>query len=193
MSRAPITERSMFGGYAPPLRLMSGAERRRWWLGHWRLAVPAVSSLFLLLFMTMPLPLPLPIFPELGLIAIFVWATFQPSLMPPWAAFLIGLVADLLFAQPLGVNATLFALIAGFVRWFEVRYGHHAHIFDWALALALVAGFEIGSWLLMDLGGQPTALAPLGWQWLTSLLAYPAVSALCGRLQRTILAADGGR
>ena len=172
---------------APPLRLMNADERRRWWLSHWRLAVPALSSLFLLLMMTLPLPLPLPLFPELGLMAIFVWATFQPRLMPPWVAFLIGLVADLLFAQPLGVNATLFALIAGFVRWFEQRYGNHAHGFDWALAMALVAGFELGSWLLMDIAGQPMTLAPLGWQWLTSLLAYPGVTAFCGQIQRRTL------
>lgn len=178
-------------GSAPPLRLMSPAERRRWWLGHWRLAVPALTSLALLLLMTMPLPLPLPVFPELGLIGVFVWATFQPRLMPPWVAFLIGLAADLMFAQPLGVNATLFACVAGFVRWFELRYGHHAHGFDWAMALALVAVFELGSWALMDLAGQPMALAPLGWQWLTSVLAYPVVAALIGRIQRRVLGAGG--
>jgi len=172
----------------PPLRLMDPAERRQWWFSHWRLAVPALTSLFLLLLMTAPLPLPLPVFPELGLLGIFVWATFQPRLMPPWVAFLIGLVADLLFAQPLGVNATLFALAAGFVRVFERRYGHHAHGFDWAMAVAVVAGFELGSWALMDLAGQPMALGPLGWQWLTSLLAYPVVTALCGRIQRRALA-----
>jgi rod shape-determining protein MreD len=173
----------------PPMRLMDADERRRWWLGHWRLAVPALTCLGLLLLMTMPLASAVPLFPELGLLGIFGWATFQPRLMPPWVAFLIGLVADLLFAQPLGVNATLFAVAAGFVRWFEVRYGHHAHGFDWGVAAALVAAFEIGSWLLMDLAGQPIALVSLGWQWLTSLLAYPAVAALCGLVQRRALGA----
>ncbi|WP_439532368.1 rod shape-determining protein MreD [Polymorphobacter sp.] len=166
---------------------MDAAERRRWWLSHWRLAVPALTTLFLLWVMTAPLPLPLPLFPELGVLAIFVWATFQPRLMPPWVAFVLGLVADMLFAQPLGVNATLFALTAGFVRAFERRYGHHAHGFDWAMAVAVVAGFELGSWLLMDLAGRPMALAPLVWQWLTSLLAYPAVAAFCGHAQRRAL------
>jgi rod shape-determining protein MreD len=180
----------MRGTDAPPLRLMNATERRLWWFGHWRLIVPALTSLSLLLLMTAPLPLPLPVFPELGLIAIFVWASFQPRLMQPWIAFLIGLVADMLFAQPLGVNATLFALTAGFVRWFEARYGHHGHNFDWALAVAVVAAFELGSALLMDLAGAPIALAPLGWQWFTSLLAYPPVAALCGAVQRRTLSTD---
>ncbi len=82
-------------------------------LGYWRVAVPALSVLGLLWLMTAPLLLPVPVFPQLGLLGIFVWATFQPGLMPPWLAFLLGIVADLLFAQPIGVNATLFAAHCG--------------------------------------------------------------------------------
>jgi rod shape-determining protein MreD len=172
---------------------MNAAERRRYWWGHWRLGVPAAVTLGLLVVMTAPLMVSVPVFPELGLLSIFVWATFQPRLMAPWAAFLLGLVADLLFAQPLGVNATLFAAAAGFVRMFEARYGHHAHGFDWAVAGGVVMAFELLSWQLQALAGQPIPLAPLGWQVLTSIASYPLVVSLCAWAQRRAFGPEPGQ
>lgn len=174
----------MIGAGAPPLRLMTAAERRRYLLGYWRTLVPALTVLGLLLVMTLPLPTPVPVFPQLGVLGIFVWATFQPGMMPPWAAFLIGLVADLLFAQPLGVNATLFAATAAFVRLFEARYGHHAHYFDWGVASLTIAVFALLTVQLMALAGQPVPLLPMAWQVGTSIIAYPMVAALCAVIQR---------
>jgi rod shape-determining protein MreD len=176
---------------APPWRLMNAAERRRYWWGHWRLAVPFLTTLLLVLAMTAPLLVPVPVFPQVALLGIFVWATFQPGLMPPWAAFVLGVVADLLFAQPLGVNATLFAATAGFIRLFEARYGHHAHGFDWAVAAAVIIAFETATWGLMGMAGRPVPLLPLGWQALTSMVAYPLVVALCARVQRLAFGPGG--
>lgn len=176
---------------APPWRLMNAAERRRYWWGHWRLGVPAATTLLLLFAMTAPLLVPAPIFPQLGILGIFVWSMFQPGLMQPWIAFLLGLVADLLFGQPLGVNGTLFASAALFVRVFEWRYGHHAHGFDWGVASALIVAFELLTWQLMALAGKPVPLVPLGWQLLTSIAAYPAVVWLCGRVQRAAFGSNG--
>ncbi|KAB7643905.1 rod shape-determining protein MreD [Polymorphobacter fuscus] len=169
---------------APPLRLMSATERRRYLFGYWRVLVPALVVLGLLFAMTAPLLTPVPVFPQLGLLGIFVWATFQPGLMPPWVAFLLGLVADLLFAQPLGVNATLFATTAGFVRVFESRYGHHAHDFDWGMASLVVTVAAFLGAQLMALAGRPVPLPPLAWQVVTSIIAYPLVVWLCAYVQR---------
>lgn len=177
----------------PLWHLMNAAERRRFWWGHWRLAVPAATTLLLMVMMTAPLVEPLPMFPQLALLGIFIWSTFQPGLMPPWVAFLIGLVADLLFAQPMGVNATLFAGAAIFVRFFETRYGHHAHAFDWKVAGGLIIAFEIMTWQLMALAGSPVPLAPLGWQVLTTVAAYPIVVAFCGMIQRRAFGSEGVR
>lgn len=179
--------------HVPPWRLMNAAERRRYWWGHWRLGVPAATTLGLLLLMTAPLLVPAPVFPQLGLLAVFVWVTFQPVLMPSWAAFVLGLVADLLFAQPLGVNATLFATTAAFVRFFEVRHGRQAHGFDWGVAAGVIVGFELLTWQLMALAGVPVPLAPLGWQVLTSIIAYPAVVWVCGMVQLGAFGSDAER
>ena len=178
---------------APPWRLMNASERRRYWWGHWRLAVPAGTTLLLVLAMTMPLLVPVPVLPQLALLGIFVWSTFQPGLMPPWVGFLIGIVADLLFGQPVGVNATLFAAAAAFVRTFEARYGHHAHGFDWGMAAALSGVFVVMTWQALALAGRPVPLAPLGWQALTSIIAYPLVVALCAFVQRRAFGPEGRR
>ena len=174
---------------APPLRLMSGNERRRFVVGYWRVTIPALTILVMLFVMTAPLLTPVPIFPHLGLLGVFVWATFQPGMMPAWAAFLLGLVADLLFAQPLGVNAVLFAATVVFVRGFETRYGHHGHNFDWAVAGVVVIAFAVLTGPLMALAGRPVPLLPMGWQVVSSILAYPIVVALCAGIQRRAFAA----
>ncbi|MFZ4689590.1 MAG: rod shape-determining protein MreD [Polymorphobacter sp.] len=172
---------------------MNAAERRLYWWGHWRLGVPAATTLLLVLVMTAPLVVPVPVFPQVALLGIFIWATFQPGLMPPWVAFLVGLIADLLFAQPLGLNAALFAAAAAFVRVFEARYGHHTHGFDWGVAAAAIIAFELATWQLMTLAGRPIPLPPLGWQIVTSIVAYPVVVAFCALIQRRAFGADDRR
>jgi rod shape-determining protein MreD len=166
---------------------MNAAERRQFCFGHWRLAVPALTTLLLVFAMTAPLIVSVPVFPHLALLSVFVWATFQRGLMPPWLAFLIGLVADLLFATPLGINATLFALTAAFVRTFEGRYGQHAHGFDWGLATVTIVVFQLLTWQLMALAGRPVPLQPMLWQVVTSIVAYPVVVAICAAVQRRAL------
>lgn len=167
----------------PPWRLMNAAERRRYWFGYWRMAMPAATTLALVVLMTGPLLLPIPVMPQLALLAVFVWSTFLPGLMPPWLAFLIGLVADLLYGQPIGLDATLFALTALFVRLFEARYGHHAHGFDWGVATAVTAAHAVLVWWMMAFAGAPVPFLPQLWQVLTTMAAYPIIVWLCGRLQ----------
>ena len=174
---------------APPLRLMTRSERWRYLFGHWRVLVPSLTVVGLLLAMTLPLLVPVPVFPQLGMLGIFVWATFQPRLMPPWAAFLLGVVADLLFAQPIGVNATLFAGTAAFVRVFEAQYGHHGHEFDWVVASLVIIAFAVLTVQLMRLAGQPVPLLPMAWQVGTSIIAYPAVVYICALVQRRTIGA----
>ena len=165
-------------------RLRSPTDRLRWLVASWRGLVPATSILFLLFLMTAPIVLPWPGLPELGLLGVFVWATFQPGLMPPWVAFVLGLVADLLFGLPFGVEAMLFALTALFVRVFESRFGRHRFGFDWMI-LALVAVLNAGlGCLLLGFAGVDTPLRPLMIQAATTTATYPLVVLFCARLQR---------
>lgn len=165
-------------------RLRSPADRLRRVLAAWRMLVPATSVLFLLFVMTVPIVLPWPALPQLGLLGVFVWATFQPGLMPPWVAFSLGLVADLLFGLPFGVEATLFALTALFVLVFESRFGHHRFGFDWMVAGLVALAHGLFAWVFLGWAGVDGPVGPLLMQAATTTAAYPLVAMLCARLQR---------
>ena len=165
-------------------RLRSPADRLRWLVAAWRGLVPAASVLLLLLLMTAPVILPWPALPQLGLAAVFVWATFQPGLLPPWLAFLLGCAADLLFGLPLGVEATLFALTALFVRLFERRFGHHRFGFDWAMFGLVAFAHALLGWQFLAFAGVGGPALPQFIQAATTAAAYPLVVLLCARIQR---------
>ena len=171
-----------------PYRLLGPTERVRYWRGHAERAVPAVVTLVLVAAMTAPLFASAPVVPHLGLLGVFVWATFQPRLMPPWLAFVIGGVSDILFGLPLGVNATLLPAVAVFVRIVAARFGAHSHSFDWLLAAGVVIAFELLQWQLLAIAGIRGPLAPLLVQAATTILAYPAVVLLFAQIQRRLAA-----
>lgn len=167
-----------------PYRLLSPADRVQFWTGLLKRSLPGLSTLLLTLLMTLPVFASLPLLPHLTLLGVFIWATFQPGLMPPWVAFLLGLAADLLLGLPLGINATLLPLVTIFVRTFEARYGHHSYSFDWMVAGTVVVVFELAQWQLLAFTGTHGPFAPLLIQAATTVLAYPAVILFCARIQR---------
>jgi rod shape-determining protein MreD len=172
-----------------PYGLMTRDERLRWWTGQWRRGLPGASVLALIVLMTAPVFTVVPALPQLALLGVFVWAMFQPGLMPPWLAFILGTIADILFGLPLGINATLLPAAALFVQSFEARFGHHVYRFDWLVLAAVAIAYMLLGWQFIAFAGQPQPLAPLLVQWATTVATYPAVVALCAALQRRFLGA----
>jgi rod shape-determining protein MreD len=68
-----------------------------------------VAAQIFVLTLLSGLPLPFSHFaavrPAFLLMAVYHWAIFRPQMMPPWGAFLGGLLLDLVGAGPLGLNA----------------------------------------------------------------------------------------
>lgn len=178
----------MIAPQPPPGLLMSPAERRRWLLSTWRYAVPALISAALVLAMLAPLPLPVPAMPQLGLMGVLAWAVLQPALMPPWVAFFVGGLADVLFGTPLGLNATLFAVATGAMRLIDQGVGERSHGFDWAVAAVLLAAVLLLTGPLMAVAGRPVPMAPLLWQLPSSLLMWPLVVRFSADIQRRLVA-----
>jgi len=112
--------------------------------------------------------------------------------MPPWVAFGVGALADLLFGQPLGVNATLFAAAASIMRLLDRRVGRHGHSFDWAVATVVMLGVMACTGPLMALAGRPVPMAPMLWQAPASLMVWPLVVRLAAAIQRRLVASMPG-
>ncbi|HYD31432.1 MAG TPA: rod shape-determining protein MreD, partial [Azospirillaceae bacterium] len=49
--------------------------------------------------------------PSLALMAVYYWGIHRPDLVPPSAAFAVGLLQDLLSGAPLGMNALVLVLV----------------------------------------------------------------------------------
>ena len=163
---------------------MTRDERLQWTLSHWRALVPSLSSALAILLMSAPLLLPLPALPHLGFLAVACWSLFQPELMPAWAAFLLGLLADAVLALPFGVNATLLPLLSTSIGRIGRLFGPRPFVADWLLVALLAMLNAVIGWRLLCFVGGELPLSPLMAQAATTVMAYPAATALCVRLQR---------
>jgi rod shape-determining protein MreD len=156
-----------------------------------RRLVPSFTVLLGLLLMALPLPLAWGVMPHLALLLVVLWASIQPRLMPVWAAFLLGLAADLLFGAPIGIWALLFPAAVAAVRLAESRVEGHSLALDWAFA-SLIAGVALLlAWQALHFLGSSPPLLPFLVQALLTLLAYPPVAAFAARVQRRLVAIDG--
>ncbi|MGI4878775.1 MAG: hypothetical protein ACRYG4_14950, partial [Janthinobacterium lividum] len=111
-----------------------------------------------------------------------------PGLMPPWLAFVVGVVADILFGLPLGVNATLLPATALFVRMVDAKYGYRSYGYDWLVAAAVIVAFELLQWQLLGVAGTHGPVAPLLVQAVATIAAYPAIVLMFAGIQRRLQA-----
>ena len=58
-----------------------------------------------------PMPLVSDIKAPLFLMALYYWSIYRPTLVPPWLAFVCGIISDILNGAPLGLSACLFVLV----------------------------------------------------------------------------------
>ena len=87
----------------------------------------------------------------LPVVVILFWSLRRPEVMPILAVFLIGLTDDMLRGNPIGFNALLMILAAGFVR------SQRKHLVERGLSaqLGLIASaamfYEICRWVLIGM------------------------------------------
>lgn len=171
-----------------PYRLLGPTERVRYWRGYGERAVPGLVTLALIVAMTAPVFVAAPVVPNLALLGVMVWTSFQPGLMPAWLAFLLGGVSDLLFGLPLGVDATLLPATVVFVRLVELRFAAHRYALDWLIASLITVAAAFAEWQLLALAGIRGPVTPLLIQAAATTLAYPAIVELFARIQRGLQA-----
>lgn len=167
-----------------PWASLTAEERLAVRINRWRQLVPSLTCLLALFVMSAPIVTSMPSMPHLALLTVLVWGLFQPVLMPPHVALLLGVVTDAALGLPLGINAVLMPAMAVAVAALERRYRHRPYSVDWALAALLVLAYQFFGWQLLRFVGGDPSFGPLLWQAGTTVLAYPLVVAILARIQR---------
>ncbi|WP_199554311.1 rod shape-determining protein MreD [Sandaracinobacteroides hominis] len=156
-----------------------------------RRMVPSATVFLSMLVMTLPMPFAWGVMPNLALLFVIIWSSLQPRLMPSWAAFGLGLFADLLFGGPIGVWALLYPACAIAVGMAESRAEGHSLNIDWAFASVLLILAQLLCWQFLHFTGWEAPLLPLMVQVLITILAYPLAAVVAGRIQRRLIDVQG--
>lgn len=157
------------------------------WVRH---LVPFGTTLFLLLLTLIPLHVPaiIGIMPMLPMMCVYYWAIFRPDLFPAWAAFLIGLLSDVVAGTPLGVNALVLLVVQG-VSASQRRFflGKSFLVAWWAFGL-LAAGAAGMTWVLtVMLVGKSIDGLPIMFQYMLTMGLFPILTRLLAKTQTTLL------
>lgn len=155
-----------------------------------RQLLPFGSALLLLVVSVMPLRLPgfAGVAPLLALMAVFYWSIYRPDLMPPWAAFTLGLLQDFIGGTPLGVWAMVYLLAQGVVASQRRFFLSNAFLAAWWGFGLIAAHAALLAWLLVSLLHarllDPRAVA---FQYLMTMAVYPPVAWGLARTQVAFL------
>jgi rod shape-determining protein MreD len=150
--------------------------------------LPWVLAVFLVALMHVPILAPGPFMPQLGLLCVYHWASAKPAVMPPLAAFALGLLQDLWSGGGLGPHALTFAVVAWIIGGQANVYAARPFHFAWGMLLLVLAASQSLLWILCGFAeNQALSAPPFALQGVASWLVYPAIAWLCGRLQTAVL------
>ena len=149
--------------------------------------LPVLSAVFLVMLVNLPVSLTGDLFPAplLALTAVYFWALVRPDLTPPFAVLVIGLMEDLLSGGAPGVWATGFMAAYAMVdrqRDNLAGFGGGAAVLGFAAAMTLAAAATFVLTWIMYLRQPP--LAPLLLASVITVLFYPPIAAVLGRIHR---------
>ncbi|HTJ64548.1 MAG TPA: rod shape-determining protein MreD [Alphaproteobacteria bacterium] len=118
-----------------------------------RKLLPLMISIVFAIVVVLPVGLPQwgILAPPLLLISIFYWSLVRPDLMPPTAAFLLGLFQDLLTGAPLGLGALVMVLVQWIMRGQRRYLANRPFFLMWASFGPVVFSAAVIDWLLYAL------------------------------------------
>jgi rod shape-determining protein MreD len=155
--------------------------------------LPGLSAVLLVMLVNLPVSFTGGLFPAplLALTAIYFWALVRPDLMPPFVVLCVGLLEDLLSGGSPGVWATGFIAAYALVdRQRENLAGlaGGAAVLGFAAAMAVAASATFVLTWIMYLRQPP--LAPLLLASVFTVLFYPVVAVVLGRVHRRAVGAN---
>ena len=152
-----------------------------------RRTIPAISVFLAMVVMVLPVPFAWGVMPHFALLLVLIWAGIQPRFMQPWAAFLLGLLFDIIVGLPIGHTALIFAAVVAVVRFAEVWVDGHSLFFDWLFAGVVILGAQMLSMQILRMVGHSTPLGPMLAQAVLTILAFPLMVVLAARIQRRLV------
>ncbi|WP_448578112.1 hypothetical protein, partial [Thermaurantiacus sp.] len=148
--------------------------------------LPALTILAAALLLALPLPLAMGGLPLLPLMLLVAWSGVQPRLLPGWAAFLLGLLADALAGLPLGVLGASFVGVRVLAGLAGVRAGGRGLVEEWLAGAALLMAAAAFQMAALALAGSAVAARGILVQALLSILLYPAGFWIVARVNRRL-------
>lgn len=156
-----------------------------------RKALPAALTLVLMLFALTPTYVPglAPVMPMFALMAIYFWALHRPELLGYGAAFLFGLLEDLLTGLPLGASALVFLATQWIVMRQEKFFHAKPFVVTWFAFVFFALGAAVVRWLAVGLLSSTgfISIGPMIACVLISVAVYPLVAWLLAKAQIKLL------
>ena len=154
--------------------------------------LPFVLTFALLLVALVPSRVPgfTAVVPMLPMMGVFYWAIYRPDLLPPLAAFALGLLFDLAAGTPLGVEALVFLLVQGITASQRRFFVTNTFVVAWWGFSMIAAGATLLEWLLsaMLLAHAPDDGSAI-FRYLLTVSLYPLVGWVLARVQVLLLKA----
>ncbi len=146
-----------------------------------RKLLPAVTTLLLGILVVIPLGIPEwgALAPPFMLTAVYYWSLARPGLLPPSAAFLLGLFQDLLTGAPIGSGALILVLVQWILRSQQRFLGNRPFLLLWLGFAPVVFGAAIVEWIVYALFTfTPAPIAQALVRALLGFVLFPVVAGL---------------
>jgi rod shape-determining protein MreD len=173
-----------------PWRQMESHERVRELTRGWQMLIPSFTiGAALLLVAVVPLVTTLPVLPDIGLALLIAWRLYRPDMLAPWAGLPLGILADILTAQPLGVSATVWPLVLLGLAMIEPRFPLRDQRVDWMLATAAITLGKLIIYEGLVLTHLPQPFLPFLMGVASTIFFFPIIARLAAWMERQWLAA----
>jgi rod shape-determining protein MreD len=156
----------------------------------WGQATPALLTTLLVLPSVLPIESPGigEIAPMLTVMAVFYWSVYTPELLPPWLAFAVGLLQDLVSGGPVGMMALILVLVATYVATQRRIFLSRSFVVGWGGFALIALAVAAGSWAVASLYfASLLRPAPMLLQALITVMLYPGLVWLLARAQITMM------
>lgn len=154
-----------------------------------RRLVPVMSTLLLLALSFAPLPgVRTLALPPLALMGVFYWGVYRPDRFGILAAFVTGMLADLLMGAPVGITAFLYAAVQRAGRSQQRLFKSSPFYLLWTGYIVCQLATAAVQWLCWSwLAGAAYQLLPFAVQLALGAMLFPLVYGTLSRLHTAFL------